>query len=114
MNQYVLLALAVAIAAAGAGGFKLGVDHEYASQAREDRHITEAINAATNVSAQAIAALKPTYTTIQSKVQHDVETHTVYRDCKLSPDGLLLTNQALNAGVVAPSDSKLPEADATK
>lgn len=114
MNPYVLLALAVAIAAAGAGGFKLGVDHEYTSQAREDKHITEAIDAATNASAQAIAALKPTYTTIQSKVQHDVETHTVYRDCKLSSDGLLLANQALNAGVIAPGGSKLPEADAAK
>ena len=115
MNPYFLLALAAAFLGTGVAGFKLGVDHEVASQAREDQHIAQAVDAATNSAALAIAALKPTYTTIQSKVQHEVQTNTVYRDCKLSPDGLLLANQALNAGSAAAiGGGKLPEADSAK
>jgi len=52
MNPYVLFALLGAILAAGAGGFKLGVDHEVAAQAREDAHIAQAVDAATAVAAQ--------------------------------------------------------------
>ena len=34
MNPYLIIACLVAILGAGAGGFKLGADHEVASQAR--------------------------------------------------------------------------------
>lgn len=110
MNPYLLLAMLGAILAAGAGGFKLGVDHEFASQAREDAHIAQAVDAANTASAQAISTLKPIYTTLQGKVTHEIETHTIYSDCKLSPDGLLLANQALNGG--SASSGELPKADA--
>lgn len=114
MNPYILLAFAIALAGAGAGGFKLGVDHEFASQAREDSHIAEAVDAANQVAAKAISELKPRYTTIQAKVQHDIQTNTIYRDCKLSPDGLLLANQALNGGSPTTSDSKLSKVNTTE
>ena len=110
MNPYVLFALLGAILAAGAGGFKLGVDHEFASQAREDEHIAQAVDAATAVAAKAIGELRPKYTTIQNEVIRDVKTNTVYRDCKLSDDGMRLANQALNAGTAAPGSGKLPDA----
>lgn len=113
MNPYLIIACLAAILAAGAGGFRLGVDHEVAAQAREDAHIAEAVDAANASAAQAIAKLKPTYTTIQGKVRHEVETNTVYRDCKLSPDGLLLANQALAGGTETASGGKLPAPDAT-
>lgn len=112
MNPYILLAMLAAILAAGAGGFKLGVDHEFASQAREDAHIAQAVDAANTASAQAISTLKPIYTTLQGKVTHEIETNVVYRDCKLSPDGLLLANQALNGG--ASSGGELPKVDAAR
>ena len=114
MNPYLIIACLVAILAAGAGGFKLGVDHELASQTREDQQIAKAVDAATKTSAQAISALKPVYTTIQSKVQHEIETNTVYRDCKLSVDGLQLANQALNGGAISAGDGQLPKADPTQ
>ena len=113
MNPYALLALAAAIALAAAGGFKLGVDHEVASRAREDEHITEAVDAANAVAAKAIADLRPKYTTIAGKLEKEIEIRTEYRDCKLSPDGLLLANQALDARAQAPAGGKLPSADAT-
>lgn len=111
MNPYVLFALLGAILAAGAGGFKLGVDHEFASQAREDAHIAQAVDAATTVAAKAIGELRPKYTTIQNEVIRDVKTNTVYRDCKLSDDGMRLANQALNAGTTTPGSGKLPDSD---
>ena len=112
MNPYALLALAAAIALAGAGGFKLGSDHEVASRAREDAHITQAVDAANAVAAKAIADLRPKYTTITGKLEREIEIRDVYRDCKLSPDGLLLANQALDPRSEAPAGGKLPGADA--
>lgn len=111
MNPYALLALAAAIAIAGAGGFKLGVDHEVASQARAEKLVEEAGKKMEDAAAKAIAQLKPKYTTIQNEVQREIVTKTIYADCRHSPDGLLLANQALNGGAVPAGDSKLPKAD---
>ena len=112
MNPYALLALAAAIALAGAGGFKLGADHEVASRAREDKHITEAVDAANATAAKAIAELRPKYTTIQGKLEKQIETNTVYRDCRIDSVGMQLANQALDPTAEAPAGGKLPGADA--
>lgn len=112
MNPYLIVAALLAILAAGAGGFRLGADHEVAAQARSDKHITEAVTAAADASAKAIAALKVKSTTIQSKVQHEIQTHTIYRDCKLPADGLQLANQALAPGAFGIGSGKLPQVDA--
>lgn len=111
MNPWLIVACLVAILGAGAGGFRLGVDHEIASRAREDKHVTEAIDAANGVWAIGVAQLSPKYTTIQGKLEKQIETNTVYRDCKLDPVGLQLLNQALAGGTEAPGSGKLPEAD---
>jgi uncharacterized protein HemX len=108
MNPYLIIAALVAVLAAGAGGFKLGAEHEIAAQAREQNHIAEAVDAATAVSAQAIAAIKPKYTTIRQELEREIRTETVYADCRHSPDGLRLLNQALNGGAAAAGGGKLP------
>jgi len=113
MNPYLIIVLMACYIVVGIGGFKLGSDHEVAAKAREQKHITEAVEAANNAAAQAIAAIKPVYQTINAKVQRDVETHTIYADCKLPASGLQLVNQALNGGAIAPGDSKLPKTDTT-
>lgn len=113
MNPYLIIAALLAVLAAGAGGFKLGADHEVAAQAREAKHITEAIGAATDASAKAIAALKVKSTTITQEVQREIKTNFVYSDCKLTPGGLQLANQALaTGGAFALGGGKLPQADA--
>ena len=114
MNPYALLAMAAAIALAGAGGFKLGVDHEVAAQARAEKLVEEAGKKMEDAAAKAIAQLKPKYTTIQNEVQREIRTNTVFADCKLPVDSLRLVNQALNAGGAAPGGGKLPGADATR
>lgn len=114
MNPYLIIVFMLALAGAGVGGFKLGSDHEIASLAREREHIAEAVDAANTAAAQAIATLKPKFTTIQNEVQREVITKTIYSDCRHSPDGLRLANQALNGGTVPDGDSKLPEAHPPK
>lgn len=97
MNPYLIIAFLVAILGAGAGGFKLGADHEVAAQAREQNHIAEAVDAANTASAEAIAKLRPKFTTIQNEVQREIRTNTVYADCRHSQEALKLVNKALSA-----------------
>lgn len=109
MNPWIVI---VAFLAVGAGGFKLGVDHELAQQSREDKLVQKAEDKMTQAAATAIAAIQPKYTTIQGKLEKQIETNTVYRDCKLDPVGLQLVNQALGGGSQAPANVKLPSFDA--
>lgn len=111
MNPYLIVAALAAVLLAAAGGFKLGVDHEIASQAREDQHIAQAVDAANASAAEAIAKLAPVYTTINNKVRHEVSTHTVFADCRLPASSVLLVDQALAGGAVPTGGSKLPATD---
>lgn len=111
MNPYLIIAALVAVLAAGAGGFKLGADHEIAANAREQDHIAEAVDAANAASAKAIADLKIVNKTIQNEVRREVETNTIYRDCVVPANGVQLANQAL-AGSKPADSGKLPKADA--
>ena len=113
MNPYLIIAALGAVLAAGAGGFRLGADHEIAAKARADTHIAEAVAAATGASAKAIAALRVKSTTITQEVQREIRTNTIYGDCKLTAGGVLLANQALSpSGAFAIGGGKLPKADA--
>jgi hypothetical protein len=114
MNPYLIIGFLLALAGAGAGGFKLGADHEIAAKAREQKHITEAVEAANNAAAQAIAKIKPKYTTIHNAVEKETREKIIYSSCAHSPDGLRLVQQALNGGAVPAGDSKLPKPDASK
>lgn len=116
MNPYLIIAaltvFLIAVAGTGYGGFQLGVDHEKASQIDKKEMVAAAVEAANETSAKAISALKVKNTTITNEVQREIKTNTVYADCKLTPGGLHLANQAL-----APSNDftlgggKLPKAD---
>lgn len=110
MNPWIII---VAFLAVGAGGFKLGIDHELAQQSREDKMVLKAEAVMTKTAAEAISEIKPKYTTIQGKLEKQIETNTVYRDCKLDPIGLQLANQALRGGTETPADGKLPSANGT-
>lgn len=69
---------------------------ELAEQAAKDR--------ALDAAAKAIAQINVTQQTIVQKVQHEVETKTVYRDCLIPSDGVRLLNDAI-AGKAEPADS---------
>ena len=112
MNPYLIIGFLVALLGAGAGGFKLGIDHEVASHASDEARIDKAVEAANMTSAQAIAKIKVINKTIQGEVQRETQSNTIYHDCRNSPIGLQLINEALNGGKPADS-SKLPKADTT-
>ena len=95
INPWIIIAVLLAILSAGAGGFKLGADHELAAQAREDKHVAKAVEAATAVSAQAISQIRPKYSTIQGQLIKEIQTNTVFKDCKLDGASLKLVNEAL-------------------
>lgn len=116
MNPYLIIAALAAVLAAGAGGFKLGADHEVASQARAQEQLEKVIEATTAATAEAISKIKVVNRTIQNEVRHETSTQTVYRDnrCAHTDNGLRLANQALDpAGSFAVGGGKLPKADAT-
>lgn len=96
MNLAIIIAVMLAVAGAGWQGFRLGVDHEIASQHREDQHVAEAVDAATTVAADAIAKLRPKYTTIKNEVEREIRTNTVYADCHNTPDVMRKLNEALS------------------
>lgn len=115
MNPYLIIAALVSVFSAGAGGFRLGVDHQKASQIDKAETVAAAVEAASQSAAQAIAALKVKSTTIKSELQYEVRTNTVYADCKLTPGGLQLANQALApTGAFTIGSGKLPKVDATE
>lgn len=110
MNPYLIIACLVAILGAGAGGFKLGADHEVASQARADAQVAKAVDAANTAAAEAISNIKVVNTTIQNEVQREIRTNTVYAECHNTAAGLRLSNDALS-GSKSIGDSKLPTID---
>jgi len=110
VNPYLIIACLAGILAAGAGGFKLGADHEIAAQAREDKHVAAAVAAATDVSAKAIAGIKVTNTTIRQELEREIRTNTIYAECKHSPGGLSRLNEALAKPQPA-GGRKLPGSD---
>ena len=114
MNPYLIIAALLAVIGAGYGGFRLGVDHEVASQAREDQHIAQAVDAANTAAANAIAKLKPKYTTIQNEVQREVRTEIRYSDCRNTAGVMQQLNQALRPEAPAAGGGKLPDPDPAK
>ena len=96
MNPYIIIFALVSLMGAGWGGFSLGVDHEKASQVDRQDAIAEAVDAANNAWADKVASLKPTFTTIQNKVEKQIETNVVYRDCKVTEEVMRLVNEALS------------------
>jgi hypothetical protein len=115
MSELALIVALVAVLLSGGTGFKLGMDHQKATESDKAELVSEAADAASNAAAAAISALVPKYTTIKSEVQREIHTNTVYGDCKLTPIGLHLANQALDPNATfSLGDGKLPKADPAK
>lgn len=97
MIAYAGAALGAVLLAAGAFGYgvKVGADGELATQARVEEVRKAAEESAEQGAAAAIANIKVTNTTIRGEVQREIQTNTVYRDCRLPADGVRLINEAL-------------------
>lgn len=107
MNPYIVLVL---LLAGIAGGRHWGVVSTEAGQAREDKVAQVATDAASRAAGQAIAGIKINHQNIYSEFEREIQTNTVYVDCRHSPDGLRLVNDALR-GAQRPGAGQLPPAD---
>lgn len=99
MNPYVLLGAvlfwAASVGSAGWFFYGVGVDSEIAGQAKISKAIEDTQKKAEQGAATAIAANKPINTTIVQKTQKEIQTERIYQDCKITPGGLTLANEAL-------------------
>lgn len=86
-------------------GVSVGRDREVATQARIDQANQATREAAQQGAAEAISKIKITNTTIRGEVQREVQTNTIYRDCKLPADGLRIANDALQGQRTKPAGS---------
>ena len=111
LNPYAVLVAIAFSAALFGGGLTLGIKWEAGRQAIENQHIAEAVDAANAASAEAIAKIKVTNKTVTNQLEKQIETNTVYRDCRLDAVSLQLLNQALT-GSKSSGDLQLPRIDA--
>lgn len=112
MNPYLIIAALLAVMGAGWGGFKLGVDHQVASEIDKRQVVAEAVDAANTATATAISKIVVRNSTIRQEVEREIRTQTVYADCRHTDAGLRGVNAALTgAQTIAPGDSQLPAPD---
>lgn len=104
------LGWAASIAGAGYVAFGLGQDNITAFNAKAEQIVRDTREAAQTGAAQAIADNQPVNKTIVQKVQHEIQTNTVYAECKHTPGGLSGINEALTGRPQPAGDSKLPGA----
>lgn len=119
MSPYVLLALGGAwlasVAGAGWWSYAAGRDAEIAAQAREDRAVQHAVDAAASAAAAAIGKITMKNVTVRQEIEREVLTREVFRDCRSGPDAVRMLNATPGVAAAA-SDAagggELPAADA--
>lgn len=112
MNPWILLGAGLvwvaSIVATGTLSYGAGQDNVTAFNAKAEKIVEATIEAAQKGAAQAIAEKQPVNKTIVQKVQHEIQTNTVYAECKHTDAGLRGVNEALTGRPQSVGDSKLP------
>lgn len=101
------------VGAALYGAYSHGISVAEGRQASAELAAQQTKEAAMQGAAEAISKIKITNTTVRGEVQREIQTNTVYRDCKLPADGLRIANEAITGkrGKRA-GESQLPATDA--
>lgn len=111
MNPYVLMIVALVFLSSVGGSYIKGrvdgVALEKGEQAEFEISILATRAAALEATAAAISGIQVVNTTITQEVQREVTKEIVYRDCRHTPNGMRLLQDAL-AGVLTPGDIELP------
>lgn len=113
LNPWVILAVVLAMVGATAGGYKLGSDHQIASQAKTEDLIAKVKEQAQQGAAEAISKNKPVNQYNKQVLEREVRIVPDYSKCVNSVDGLSIINSALQnkraeslgSGVVPPADT---------
>ena len=109
-----LIAALLAIIGAFYGGTQYGADAEIAKQKKLDDVVRDVKEAAQQGAAAAIAANRPRNVTIKQETEREIRENTVYRDCRATPAGVRLVNEALTGQPQPAGDSQLPTAQPAK
>lgn len=107
-----LLAALVAGGSAGWLAYGFGRDAEIASRAESDARVLAAVKDTQDVAASAIARAKVFHAPIRERIEHEVRTETVYRDCVATPGVLRDTNATLTGEAMPAGGGLVPPADA--
>lgn len=76
-------------------GQHTGATAERAKQADVAQAIEATRKAAEQGAAEAIAQIKPRNVTIKQELQREIQTNTVYRDCRVPAVGVRIINEAI-------------------
>lgn len=96
LQARLIAALVAAIVILGVG-FKIGLKIKQGEWDAATLSGKEAQEKALQAAAKAIAQIEVKQQTIVQKVQHEVQTKTVYRDCIVPTDGVRLLNDAVES-----------------
>jgi hypothetical protein len=116
LNPYTLLGAVLlwvaSVAAAGWWAYGAGQDSEVATQAREDKAVAIATQAATHAAAAAISKIEVRNVTVRQPLETIVRTEQVFTDCRSGPDAVRLLNSTpgIAAAASAPGRGELPTA----
>jgi hypothetical protein len=118
MNPYALIAAGALAVGAFAGTFFYGVhigkQGAEAQEARDERIAGIAYDAGQKGAAAEIAKIKPKNVTIRQELEREIQTNTVYSDCRVPADGVRLVNEALTGRAERAGDRELPRAGAAE
>lgn len=109
---YFLLAAAVAAGTAYVKGRHDGKEVAAVTALREERVAAQAASAAASAAAAAISQIRVQNTTIQQKVEREIQTRVEYRDCRHAPGVLDSVNEALTGRPNPAPGDRVPAADA--
>lgn len=118
MSAYALIAAGAVAVGAFAGTFFYGVhmgeQKAEAQNARDERIAKVAYEAGQKGAAEEIAKIKPKNVTIRQELEREIQTNTVYRDCRVPAVGVRLANEALTGRAEPTGAGQLPRAGATE
>lgn len=107
INPWALLAVLVAWVASVVGAFfygeGIGRDMEVAIQAREDKVVAVATEAAASAAAHAISKLTVRHTTVTNKLETEIREKPIYRDCRSGAAAVELFNSTLPPDTLDPA-----------
>lgn len=112
MNPWLLVVAGLGSVAAFFYGQHVGEQGAEAQKAREEHIAKVAYDAGQDGAAAAIAKLKPRNVTIRQELAREIQTNTVYRDCRVPADGVRLANEAITGRTESAGGSELPRGDA--
>jgi hypothetical protein len=114
MTPYIIIAALLVSIGAYFGGVQVGEDRQIASQKKLDDVVRQVTEAAQTGAATAIAAQQPINRTIVQKAIREIQTNTVYADCRNTAGQLRNINAAITGQAEPAGDSQLPSPGAIK